>query len=186
MAAKLVFIYGPPASGKLTVARKLARLTGFKLYDNHVSIQFVTSLFEFGTKTFHRLLDKYRREMLEQAAREGINAIFTFVYGEKADDEFVGDIIKRVRRHNGKVFFVRLRCNREELARRIERPDRRAHGKLTQKKILDDLYLVHDLDAEIPFQSSLSIDTAKRQPGEAAQMIIQHYTLRSSNSRAGR
>src|SRR5207249_6103945 len=49
---RLVFIYGPPASGKLTVATELAKLTGFKLFHNHVSIQFVQSIFEFGTKTF--------------------------------------------------------------------------------------------------------------------------------------
>jgi tRNA uridine 5-carbamoylmethylation protein Kti12 len=49
---KLVFIYGPPAAGKLTVATELSRLTGFKLFHNHVSIQFVESLFEYGTRTF--------------------------------------------------------------------------------------------------------------------------------------
>lgn len=46
---KLVFIYGPPAVGKFTVVRELSRQTGFKLYDNHVSINFVKTLFEFGT-----------------------------------------------------------------------------------------------------------------------------------------
>lgn len=177
MGIKLVFIYGPPASGKLTVARRLAKLTGFKLYHNHVSIQFVTSLFEFGTETFHRLIDKYRKEMMEEAARERIDTIFTFVYESKADDQFIREIIKRVKRHDGKLLFVRLHCNREELARRIGRPDRRALGKLTKERILDDLFRGHDLDSEIPFGSSLSIDTAKHGPTSAAKMIIQHYKL---------
>ena len=52
---RVVFIYGPPAVGILTVATELARLTGFKLFDNHVSIQFAQSIFEFGTKTFWAL-----------------------------------------------------------------------------------------------------------------------------------
>ena len=72
---RLVFIYGPPASGKLTVAAELAELTGFKLFHNHVSIQFVQSIFEFGTKTFWRLIGKYRLEMIEQAAKDGIDTI---------------------------------------------------------------------------------------------------------------
>jgi len=66
---KLVFIYGPPASGKLTVARELSKLTGFKLFDNHVSIRFVESLFDFGTRPFLRLTGKYRMEMIEKRPR---------------------------------------------------------------------------------------------------------------------
>jgi hypothetical protein len=174
---RLVFIYGPPASGKLTIARELTKLTGFKLFHNHVSIQFVTSLFDFGSKTFNRLTDKYRREMLEEASRGGVDTIFTFVYGKPVDDEFVRDVVSRVKRHGGKVFFVRLFCPRKELARRVAKPERRALGKLTEKKILDDLYRVHDLDSEVPLQSSLNIDTGKNSPRKAARMIVQHYKL---------
>jgi hypothetical protein len=181
---RLVFIYGPPASGKLTVGRELAKLTGFKLYHNHVSIRFVTSLFDFGTKTFNRLTDKYRREMLEEAAREGVDTIFTFVYGKPVDDEFVRDIVRRVKRHGGRVFFVRLFCTRKELARRIAKPGRRALGKLTEKKILDDLYRVYDLDSEVPLQSSLNIDTGKISPRKATRMIVQHYKLHSLNKKS--
>lgn len=32
---KLVFIYGMPAAGKLTVAKELAGLSGYKLFHNH-------------------------------------------------------------------------------------------------------------------------------------------------------
>ena len=79
---QLVFIYGPPASGKPAVATELSRITGFKLFRNRVSTQFVQSLFEFGTETFQRLTDKYRAEMLEEAAKHGINTTFTFVYSK--------------------------------------------------------------------------------------------------------
>src|SRR6266704_1732140 len=99
---RLVFIYGPPASGKLTVATELAKLTGFKLFHNHVSIQFVQSIFEFGTKNFWRLTGKYRLEMIEEATKEGINTIFTFVYSrDERDDQFVKQIIQRVETHGG-------------------------------------------------------------------------------------
>src|SRR5712692_6817289 len=111
---KLVFIYGPPASGKLTVATELAKLTGFRLFDNHVSIQFVQSIFEFGTKTFWRLIGKYRLEMLEMAAKEGIDTIFTFVYSKgEEDDRFVKQVVQRARSHGGQVRFVRLYCDRK-------------------------------------------------------------------------
>lgn len=35
---KLLFIYGPPASGKLTVAREPAALTGYRLFHNHLVV----------------------------------------------------------------------------------------------------------------------------------------------------
>jgi len=181
---RLIFVYGPPASGKLTVATELAKLTGFRLFDNHVSIRFMTSLFPFGSRTFLRLLDKYRREMIEEAARERISVIFTYVYGKGVDDEFVRDVVRRVKRHKGQVHFVRLFCNREELARRVGSPGRRALGKLTKKRTLADLYRIFDMEAEIPSQTSLRIDTGKLRPGQAAQMILRHYKLPVSKSRA--
>ncbi len=35
---QLVYLYGPPGVGKLTVARELVALTGFKLFHNHLAV----------------------------------------------------------------------------------------------------------------------------------------------------
>ena len=35
---KLIFIYGLPATGKLTVAVELAAMTGYKLFHNHLVV----------------------------------------------------------------------------------------------------------------------------------------------------
>ncbi len=51
----LIFIYGMPASGKLTVARELAGITGFKLFHNHQVVDLLLSIFEFGSKPFVEL-----------------------------------------------------------------------------------------------------------------------------------
>ena len=48
----LVFIYGPPGVGKLTVAKELAGLTGYKLFHNHLSIDWVLPVFDFGSDPF--------------------------------------------------------------------------------------------------------------------------------------
>ncbi|OLE71879.1 hypothetical protein AUF78_00150 [archaeon 13_1_20CM_2_51_12] len=176
---RLIFIYGPPASGKLTVATELAKLTGFKLFHNHVSIQFVQSIFEFGTKTFWRLTNKYRLEMLEEATKEGIDTIFTFVYSKGEDDKFVKRVLKMVRSNGGRVCFVRLYCDRNELARRVKSGQRKRMGKISTKKMLSDLFRRYNLDLEIPFHRSLSIDTTNRAPRNAAKSIARHYGLSS-------
>src|SRR2546425_5428001 len=177
---RLVFIYGPPASGKLTVAAELAELTGFKLFHNHVSIQFVQSIFEFGTKTFWRLIGKYRLEMIEEAAKEGIDTIFTFVYSKGEDDHFVKQVLQRVRSHRGRVCFVRLYCEREELVKRVKTSQRKRMGKVSTEKMLSDLFQKYDLDSEIPFRKSLSIDTTKRSPRHVAKLIARQYSLPES------
>jgi replication-associated recombination protein RarA len=46
---KVVFIYGPPALGKLTVASLLAERTGFKLHTTHAIIDAILPLFGYGT-----------------------------------------------------------------------------------------------------------------------------------------
>jgi hypothetical protein len=174
---KLIFIYGPPAVGKLTVATELARMTGFKLYHNHVSVDFVKSVFEFGTPVFWRLVDKFRREILEQAAKEGVDTIFTFVYARDVDDEFVKDIVKRVESHQGKVRFVRLYCDRDELLRRVGAGSRKKLSKLTTKSGLNRMFRRFDLNAEVPTSRSLSIDTTNRAPRSVAEEIAAHYKL---------
>jgi shikimate kinase len=174
---RLVFIYGPPASGKLTVATELAKLIGFKLFHNHVSIQFVQSIFEFGTKTFWRLINKYRLEMIEEAAKEGIDTIFTFVYSTGEDDKFVKRVLQEVRSYGGQVCLVRLYCDRKELARRVKATERRRMGKVGSEKLLSDLFRRYNLDLEIPFQKSLSIDTTNRTPRNVAKSIAHRYRL---------
>jgi tRNA uridine 5-carbamoylmethylation protein Kti12 len=175
---KLVFIYGPPASGKLTVAKELAKLTGFRLFDNHVSIQFVQSLFEFGTAPFWRLVHKYRLEMIEEAAKHRIDIIFTFVYEKKIDDPFIRNIIRRVERFRGTVYFVRLQCDRKELVRRVTNDARKSRGKIATKKLLKDLLRRLELNSEVPFQPNITLDTKSLSPKKAAKAIAEHYALR--------
>ena len=174
---KLVFIYGPPAVGKLTVATELAKLTGFKLFDNHVSIQFVRSVFEFGTRRFWKLTDKFRLAIFEEAAKDGVDIIFTFAYNKTTDDPFVKKTIQTISKKGGQVCFVRLFCDEEELARRVNSKARRKMGKIGTKKLLTNVLKKHSLSYEVPFQSSLSVDTTHLSAKKSAKMIARHYKL---------
>ena len=174
---KLVFIYGPPAVGKLTVATELAKLTGFKLFDNHVSIDFVKSVFEFGTRRYWKLIEKYRLSMFKEAARHGMNTIFTFVYDKATDDPFVRKTIQTIGKEGGSVCFVRLFCDENELALRVRGKGRREMGKVSTKKLLASVLKRHGLGSDVPFHTSLRIDTTRTPAKKSAAIIARNYNL---------
>jgi len=63
---KLVVIFGPHAVGKMTVGQELAKLTGLKLFHNHMTIDIVSNLFENMPKERSRLTNLFRKEILSR------------------------------------------------------------------------------------------------------------------------
>ena len=53
---KLLLLYGPPAVGKLTIAKALARLTAFQVFHAHLTVDLVTAIFPRGTPAYQHLL----------------------------------------------------------------------------------------------------------------------------------
>ena len=175
---KLIFIYGPPATGKLTVAKELQKLTKYKLFHNHHTIDLVGSIFEFGTDIFFNLSSKFRLELIEMAAKENINGlIFTYVYSHPADDKFVKTILKRVEKHNGEVNFVQLCCNENELIKRVKNSSRKDFNKLKTIKGLKDTLKDWDCFTPIPFCENLVIDNTEISPQKTAKLIKDYYNL---------
>src|SRR5207237_6995135 len=160
-----------------TVATELVKLTGFKLFDNHVSIDFVKSVFEFGTRRYWKLIEKYRLSMFNEAAKHGINTIFTFVYDKASDDPFVKKTIQTISREGGSVCFVRLFCDEEELARRVKGKGRREAGKVSTKRLLVSVFERNGLGSEILFETGFRIDTTPILPTKYAEVIARHYKL---------
>ncbi len=175
---KLVFIYGPPATGKLTVAKELAKLTKYKIFHNHLTVDLVGSVLKFGTKTFFDLSSRFRMEMFEAAAKENINGlIFTFCYSYPEDNKFVKNVKKRVEKYEGNVDFVQLYCEKSELKKRVKGASRENFDKIKTKKRLEATLKKWDLFTPIPFVKSLRIDNTNISAKQVAIMIKMHYNL---------
>lgn len=183
---RLVFIYGPPGAGKLTIGRELAAATGFKLFHNHLSRDAVEPVFEFGTPSFGRLVGKIRLEVIEEAARENLDGlVFTFVYAHPDDRPFVGRVVEAVERHGGEVCFVQLVCRQEELERRVRSGDRMRQRKVATVELLRELLERCDLSTPVPDSDTLSIDNTRLGPREAAEKIVNHFALGRGIEAAG-
>jgi tRNA uridine 5-carbamoylmethylation protein Kti12 len=76
---KLIFIYGLPATGKLTIAQELVAITGYKLFHNHLVVDLLQTVFEFGSPEFIALREEMWLSIFEQASRARLpGLIFTF------------------------------------------------------------------------------------------------------------
>ncbi len=173
----LVFIYGPPGVGKLSVARELARMTGYRLFHNHVSIACAESVFDFGTPSFWKVVGGIRDLTFEEAAAEGVSLIYTFVYAHPKDLPGVERMCGHFEARGGRTLPVRLFCEHEELERRLPQPSRVELGKLASLDTLRRLLKQDDLFSPVPGRESLEIDNTALAPAEVAGLIISHYHL---------
>ncbi|KRE91819.1 AAA family ATPase [Arthrobacter sp. Soil764] len=122
---RLLVIFGPPAVGKMTVGREIARRSNFRLFHNHTLIEPLLEVFDYGTPPFTRLLNEWRAGVVQEAAMSGTDLLFTFVWGLElqADADDLTRYIRPYVEKGADVAFVelsadlntRLRRNRTEL-----------------------------------------------------------------------
>jgi hypothetical protein len=175
---KLVYIYGPPAVGKFSVARELAKFTGYPLFHNHLTVDLLRPVFEFGTPPYFKLLHSIRLEVFNEAAEQRMpGLIFTYVYAQGADEPFVTEVTSSVEEHGGELCFVRLHCDWDVLMQRVGEVGRQGTGKIANAESLERLMTKWNLLATVPDRESLSIDNSSLAPNEVAQQIAIHYNL---------
>jgi hypothetical protein len=175
---KLIFIYGMPAVGKLTVAEELVNVTGYKLFHNHLAVDLLQTVFKFGSPQFVALREEFWLSIFDQAARSGLpGMIFTFNPESTVRAEFITNTVKVIEAAGGKVDFVELTCELPELKRRISSMSRLQYKKLTSVPLFDELYSEGVFDVSYMPTPRVSIDTGTHLPARAALHIARALDL---------
>ncbi len=179
---KLIFLHGLPGVGKLTVARELEALTGFRVFHNHLTVDLVESVFEFGSQPFVELREKIWLEVFSRVAKAKLaGLIFTFVFERTVGKSFIGNVRSAVKAYGGEVLFVKLECSTSELERRLTDPSRQTFGKLTS---WEQFHALHEAGAfvhtEVP-EDRVVMDTTGLTASEAASRIVSGLGLGSSS-----
>lgn len=174
----LIILYGPPATGKLTVAKELAKITNYKIFHNHLTVDLVGSVFNNEEKIYSNLVSKFRLEMFKQAAKENINGlIFTFCYVYPYDNNFIKKIINALKKYDVKVNCVQIFCSLDELKKRVKEQSRHNFNKIKCDKKLINVLEKYDLFKPISFIDSLKINNTKISPKTVAKKIKSYYQL---------
>jgi len=179
----LILLYGPPAAGKLTVAKALSELSGYKVFHNQLSIDLALELFEFGTKEFEELSETIRSKVFEISARgkEG-KLIFTFCYAHPIDLPYLDKIIGQFEKYGSKVYFYQLLCDKDILLKRVSEPSRSEHKKIQSADKLNQIISKYDLFTPAPGKGSFLIDTGINSPQESARLIFEDINRKNSDA----
>ncbi len=173
---KLIFLYGPPASGKLTIAEKLSELANIPLFHNHLSRDLVKDIYGDKLRENYALVDRIRFDVLDYCSKNNTDLIFTYVYEGSDDDANVRDFIKTIENNAGTVLFVELTADRKDLIGRVDNESRKKFKKLTDPDIMERI--TEDMRIySIPFVDSLKINTSELTPDQSAKTIVDEFKL---------
>ena len=174
---KLIFLWGPAAAGKLTVARELARLTGLPVFHNHLVVDALLEKLPFGHPDFIRLRESMWMAGFETAATSGKSMIFTFQPEPTVSVGFPERVVELLRTTDSEVKFVRLVISREEQEKRLTNDSRKEFKKLVSLDLLRELRDgFEQAEAEMP-AADLVIDSEIDEPETAARRIAAAFDL---------
>ncbi|PYO77917.1 MAG: hypothetical protein DMD63_09405 [Gemmatimonadetes bacterium] len=154
MSTQVIFLFGRPGVGKLTVGEHLTAELGYRLLHNHEALWHTS---------------------IEAALRAKVSGvIMTFAPEATVTDHFIPSLQKRVLAGMGTLHFIELQCTDKELEKRISSEPRERFGKLR------DVYKYRKLDEAGSFdrpampKPELVIDTTNLSPLDSARAIAKH------------
>ena len=179
---KLIILYGPPATGKLTLAENIIKRTGYKLFDNHHTMDFLnrivldkTKVFEPKVfKDFFELYRKMRLEILKTTCKlkDVKGLVITEAYTGKK--RFISRIIKIAEQNKCEVYLIKLSCDIKQLERRVYKKSRKKYRKVKSKKGLYDWFkrVGKKADSVYPHKKTLILDNTKLSVNSSVKEIL--------------
>jgi hypothetical protein len=86
----VIFLHGPAAVGKRTIGTLLSTLVGLPLFHNHLVVDAVKALFEFGSEPFIALREQMWLSAFDIAAAASRSCLFYFNTEASVGPGFLG------------------------------------------------------------------------------------------------
>ena len=174
---KLIYLHGPPAAGKFTIAQELESKIGARLFHNHLTIDVAKAIFEFGSQDFWNLVDALRLQCVMAAAQQADGLLtYTSCYDHPHDLEFFEELKHAVLSNGSALLPVYLQCEVSELETRVSNDSRVRMGKIRSAEGLHKALNQWNCIA-VPRDECLTVSTAGKTPAECADEIIAFHGL---------
>ncbi len=182
---KLVFMIGNAAVGKMTVGQALAKITGLRLFHNHMTIEPVLEIFgQYQPQVIERL----RTVIFEEFAKtDQYGMIFTFMWAfdRQEDWDYVERIKEIFRPYGTEFYYVELvapqsvRLQRNATENRLKQKASKRDVQWSNQNLMDadTHYRLESLPGEIPFANYMKLDNSELSPEEAAKQIQERFGL---------
>ncbi len=185
---KFVLIIGPQAVGKMTVGQELSKITGYKLFFNHMTIEMVRLIFDYDKSIYHKMNKLIRYEVFKEFSKSNEKGIiFTgcFDFGrdfetEKAETDSWMELFEE-------SYVVELEASLEKRLERNKTENRLKHkaSKRDLEWSQNDIFrsmTKHKLNSDIGegdkiFKNYIKINNENISAEEVAKMIKEKFNL---------
>ena len=140
-----LFIIGAPASGKMTIAQELSRLTDSTLFYNHQPIDFALEIYQDYTEEMWEFVRGITFSFLGASARNQRSVILTDVidFSNQYQLMYLRQIQNLLNDYHQEILFVELETSLEERLRRNRTENRlkhkplKRHIEISEREILE-------------------------------------------------
>lgn len=180
---KLLLLFGNCAVGKMTVGQELCKITPFRLFHNHITIEPVLEVFgTFHSPAIHRLREVFFEEF---AKTDNYGLIFTYMWAfdMQSDWDYVAHVKEIFGLSEEDIYHVELVAPQEiRLQRNVT--ENRLKNKASKRDIAasnarllrdDENHRCESLPGEIPFQNYLRLDNSNLSAAETARIIKETF-----------
>ena len=194
MSKSLVIILGPHAVGKMTVGQELAKITGFRLFHNHMSIELARKLFAPSEKEEFQSLNRTIRQKVFElfATRDLPGLIFTYMcaFDSQEQVDYLEEIIELFVSNGAKCYVVELSADFDVRLIRNKSENRLLHKESkrnlewseSEMRETSEKYRLNSYEGEeLPFENYMKLDNTNLNPDEVARMIKEHFSIERQN-----
>ena len=175
----LLVLHGAPATGKYTIGRELAAVTGLQLYHNHDVVDPILERHLFGSAEFVDERDRaWRTGLRERLRAGGRGVVFTFNPESSVPQEFVDWVFQELPGEtNSALHSIELTATEAAIEVRLASAQRKTFRKLTDLALYRFLRDSGAFATPVVPRVDLRIDTEICTPTEAAQAIAAKFNL---------